>query len=203
MECEGPRQRDSLALESPMKHTGLLKPAAAMVAMIDIQQNHFPTVVDGTATLERTVRFLTAARLLEIPVLWTEHYPKAFGPTLPVVAHTLDGLEPIAKTSFGCFGEPRFVRALNRMGRKELYLVGSETHICVEQTALVALEKGLKVVLVADCLTARAPHDHRHALERMAQAGAVVTTWEALVYEWMGHAGHPRFKQVLALVKGA
>jgi nicotinamidase-related amidase len=186
-----------------VQHTGLLKPTAAMVAMIDIQQNHFHTVVDGTATLERTVRFLTAARLLEIPVLWTEHYPKAFGPTLPVVADALQGVEPIAKTSFGCFGEPRFVRAVSRLGRKELYLVGSETHICIEQTALVALERGMKVVLVADCLTARAPHDHRYALERMARAGAVVTTWEALVYEWMGKAGHPRFKAILDLVKGA
>ncbi len=186
-----------------MPHAGLLKPSAALVAMIDIQQNHFHTVVDGTATLERTVRFLEAARLLDVPVLWTEHYPKAFGPTLPVVAHALHGLEPIAKTSFGCFGEPRFGRALARLGRKELYLVGSETHICIEQTALVALERGMKVILVADCLTARAPHDHQYALQRMAQAGAVVTTWEALVYEWMGRKEHPRFEQVLALVKGS
>ncbi len=186
-----------------MQRTGLLKPSAALVAMIDIQQNHFHTVVDGTATLERTVRFLQAVRLLDVPVLWTEHYPKAFGPTLPVVADVLFDLEPIAKTSFGCFGEPRFGRALARLGRKELYLVGSETHICVQQTALEALAKGMKVILVADCLTARAPHDHSHALQRVAQAGAVVTTWEALVYEWMGGASHPRFRQILALVKGS
>lgn len=186
-----------------MNRTGLLKPSAALVAMIDIQQNHFHTVVDGPATLERTVRFLEAARLLEVPIVWTEHYPKAFGPTLPVVADVLHGCEPISKTSFGCFGEPRFSRAVTRLGRKELYLVGSETHICVQQTALEALDKGMGVVLVADCLTARAPHDHRFALRRMEQAGAVVTTWEALVYEWMRGATHPRFKQVLALVKGA
>jgi len=186
-----------------MQRKGLLKPSAALVAMIDIQQNHFHTVVDGTATLERTVRFLQATRLLDVPVLWTEHYPKAFGPTLPVVADVLHDLEPISKTSFGCFGEPRFGRALNRLGRKELYLVGCETHICVQQTALEALAKGMEVILVADCLTARAPHDHSYALKRMAQAGAVVTTWEALVYEWMGGASHPRFRQILALVKNS
>ena len=185
-----------------MKQDGLLDPAAALVVMIDIQQNHFHTVVDGTATLERAVRFVRSARLLDVPVVWTEHYPKAFGPTLPVMADALDGLEPISKTSFGCFGENRFVRTVARLGRKELYLVGSETHICVQQTALVALERGMKVILVADCLTARAPHDHSHALGRMAQAGAVVTTWEALVYEWMRGSGSSRFKQILPLVKG-
>ena len=185
-----------------MQQAGLLNPSAALVAMIDIQQNHYHTAVDSTGTLERTVRFLHAVRLLDVPVIWTEHYPKAFGPTLPVVADALHGLEPISKTSFGCFGEPRFGRAVARFGRKELYLVGSETHICIQQTGLAALDKGMKVILVADCLSARAPHDHRFALDRLAQAGAVVTTWEALVYEWMGGASHPRFRQVLALVKG-
>ncbi len=186
-----------------MTAPGLLSPADALVAMIDIQQNHFPAVVDGPPTLDRTVRFLSAARLLGVPVLWTEHYPKAFGPTLDPVAQSLAGLDPIAKTSFGCFGEPRFETAVREQGRSVLYLVGSETHICIQQTGLVALERGLGVVAVADCLTARHEHDHRHALQRLASAGAVVSTWEALVYEWMRGASHPRFKQVLSLVKGS
>jgi nicotinamidase-related amidase len=185
-----------------MQRSGLLEPAAALVAMIDIQDNHFHTVVDGPATLDRAVRLVRAARLLELPVLWTEHYPKAFGPTLPAMAEALAGLEPIAKTSFGCFGEPRFAQAVADSGRGQLVLVGSETHICIQQTGLEALARGMEVVLVADALTARASHDHRYALERMAQAGAVVTTWEALVYEWMRGASHPRFRDVLALVKG-
>ena len=185
-----------------MQNEGLLKPSAALVATIDIQQNHYHTVVSATATLERTVRFLKAARLLEVPVVWTEHVPRAFGPTLPVVRDALRGLEPIAKSSFGCFGEPRFGRAVARLGRKELYLVGSETHICIQQTALAAMAKGSKVILIADCLSARAPHDHNYALQRMSRAGATVTTWEAVIYEWMRGASHPRFEQVLALVKG-
>ena len=185
-----------------MAATGLLSPDDALVAMIDIQRNHFHAVFDGPPTLDRTVRFLSAARLLEIPVLWTEHYPKAFGPTLPPVARALEGLEPIAKTSFGCFGEPRFDRAVRERCRPTLYLVGTETHICVQQTGLVALERGMGVVAVADCLSARAERDHRHALRRLEAAGAVITTWEALVYEWMRGAKHPAFKRVLGLVKG-
>ena len=42
----------------------------------------------------------------------------------------------------------------------------------------------------------------RYALNRLEAAGAVVTTWEALVYEWMRGAEHPAFKRVLGLVKG-
>ena len=180
----------------------LLDPERALVAMIDVQENHYRTVLDGAATLSRLRRFLGASRLLDIPIVWTEHYPKAFGPTVAPVADVLKRLTPIPKTSFGCFGEPRFEAHVAATARDTLLLTGSETHICVLQTGLVALERGMKVVAVADCLTARKQVDHDLALRRLERAGALVTTWEAVVYEWMRHAGHPRFKRVLALVKG-
>ncbi len=185
-----------------MIQPGLLDPRAALVAMIDIQRNHYPLVTEADATLDRLLRFLAASRKLDVPVLWTEHYPRAFGPTLEPVADVLRGLEPIAKTSFGCFGEPRFARAVERADRSVLYLVGSETHICIQQTGLVALERGMGVVLVTDCLTARHRHDHGVALRRLEGAGALPATWESVVYEWMRGAGHARFKEVLPLVKG-
>jgi nicotinamidase-related amidase len=174
----------------------------ALVAMIDIQENHFPHVLDGDAVLDRTSRFIRAARILDVPVVWTEHYPKAFGPTLPSLREAMSGFDPISKTAFGCFGEPRFVSAVEHTGRKVLYLVGSETHICIQQTALGALEHGLDVVLLVDCVTARARSDHEVALERLTTAGVTLTTWEAVVYEWMRISSHPGFKQVLPLVKG-
>jgi len=180
----------------------LLDPADALVAMIDVQENHYPTVLHGPITLVRLVRFLRSARLLDVPVVWTEHYPRAFGPTLAPVADALEGCSPIDKVSFGCFGEPRFAEAVERAGRATLYLVGTETHICIEQTALTALSRGLEVVLLVDCLTARTRLDHEVALERLAAAGARLTTWEAIVYEWMRTSRHPAFKQVLPVVKG-
>lgn len=180
----------------------LLDADAALLAVVDVQRNHYPTVARGGETLDRMTRLVRAARVLEVPVVWTEHYPRAFGPTLPDLAAALEGIEPIPKTSFGCFGEPRFAELVNQWDRRTLVLVGTETHICIQQTALMALERGLDVVAVADCLTARGELDHDVALRRMERAGALVTTWEALVYEWMRGAGHPRFKQVLPIVKG-
>lgn len=181
---------------------GLLNAHDALLAMIDLQENHYPSVVDGEATLDRLARFVTAARLLDVPVVWTEHYPKAFGPTLDALARPLKGLAPLAKTSFGCFGDPAFAEQVEEWGRRTLVLVGTETHICVQQTALMALDRGMGAVVVTDCVTARNERDHEVALGRMERAGAVLTTWEALVYEWMRGAGHPVFKRVLPLVKG-
>lgn len=180
----------------------LLDTNDALVCLIDVQANHYPHVFDGPETLARMERLVRAARVLEVPVLWTEHYPKAFGPTLAPLAQALEGLEPIPKLSFGCFGEPVFAAAVQASGRRTLYLLGAETHICIQQTALAALDQGLSVVLVVDALTARGQRDHDIALRRMQQAGAVLTTWEAIVYEWMRHGKHPQFKQILPLVKG-
>jgi len=174
----------------------------SLVAMVDIQENHYPTVFDGDATLDRMVRFVRAARVLQVPVVWTEHYPRAFGPTLAPMAEALQGLEPIPKTDFGCFGEPVFADAVTAAGRGTLVLVGSETSICIEQTALMGLERGLRVAVLADCVNAQHRLDHDVALQRMRTAGVVVTTWIALVYEWMRRARHPGFKQVLPIVKG-
>ena len=185
-----------------MELRALLDPSEAVVALVDIQQNHFHTTFDAEGTLDRMVRFLGSARLLDVPVAWTEHHPRAFGPTLPPLAQALSGLAPIPKICFGCFGEPAFAAAVEGTGRGVLYLVGSETHICIGQTALGALARGMGVVVVADCVNARHRSDHDVALGRLQAAGAVVATWEAVVYEWMRDARHPRFRQVLALVKG-
>jgi nicotinamidase-related amidase len=183
--------------------TTLLDPADALVGMIDIQENHYKSIPDGGPVLDRMIRFVRAARVLDVPIVWTEHHPRAFGPTLPPMREALAGLEPIAKRSFGCFGEPRFAEAVAASKRRTLVLVGAETHICIQQTALGALERGMGVVLVADALTARTPTDHEIALRRLELAGAVPASWEAVVYEWMRGADHPKFKQVLPIVKGS
>ena len=180
----------------------LLDPTEALLAVIDVQDNHYPTVVEGPQTLDRMVRLARAARVLEVPVIWTEHYPRAFGPTLEALAEPLRGLEPISKTSFGCFGEPRFADLVREWDRPVLYLVGTETHICIQQTGLMALQRGMTVVAVVDCLTARCPMDHHTGIDRLQRAGALLATWESVVYEWMRGAGHPRFKKVLPIVKG-
>jgi nicotinamidase-related amidase len=180
----------------------LMRPDSAVVALIDVQENHFKTTFDGPETLSRTLRFLKASRVLGVPILWTEQVPRAFGPTLGPLRELLEGQAPIAKSSFGCFGEPAFEAAFQALGRRSLYLVGSETHICVGQTALQALERGLDVVLVADCVNARGRLDHTLALDRLARDGVLIATWETVLYEWMRDSRHPSFKAVLPFVKG-
>ncbi len=180
-----------------------LEPERAVLAVIDVQENHFPHVFDGHAVLDRIVRVASLARLMDVPVVWTEHYPSGFGRTLEPLAEALEGFRPIVKRAFGCFGVPEFVSALEATGRRDLYVVGTETPICVLQTALGALQSGYRTIVLGDCVSARREYDHGVALKRMRRAGAVEATWEMVAYEWLRSADHPRFKRVLPLVKGA
>ena len=179
----------------------LLRPENALLAVIDVQERHFPHVLDATAVLDRICRVVDMARLLHVPLIWTEHHPRGFGATVPTLAERVSGLTPLTKRVFGCFGSPDFERSVRHQALGHLYLVGTETPICILQTALAALERSLQPVVVADCVSARRALDHDLALRRMEQAGVILVTWEMLAYEWMRSAEHPQFREVLELVK--
>ena len=172
-----------------------------VVLVVDVQESHYPHCVRTEETLATMVRVVRAAAVMDVPVVLTEHYPKAFGPTVPALAEALAGAEPMAKISFSCLGDPAIRARVEQLGARRLVLVGAETHICICQTALTGLELGLDVAVVADAVTGRKALDHEVGLARMRAHGVDVLTWEMLVYEWMRRGGTETFKRVLPLVK--
>jgi hypothetical protein len=87
------------------------------------------------------------------------------------------------------------------VGRETLVLAGCEAHVCLLQTALGLLEEELDVWVVTDACGARTERNRDAAFDRLASAGAELVTTEMVAFEWLRHADHPRFKEVLALVK--
>ncbi len=170
----------------------------SVLVVIDVQDKLLRHIHGGEAVLDRAVRLVRAARTLGVPIVWTEQ--EKLGGTAARLARELDGLEPVRKLSFGCFGCEPFVQALEATGRHTLVLAGIEAHICVAQTAFQGLQ-AFDVHVVADAVGSRKPLDRDTALARLGRAGAVVTTWEAVVYEWLERAGTDTFRAVLPLVK--
>lgn len=143
-----------------------------------------------------------AAGRLNIPVLATEQYPKGLGPTAPPVAEALPPATPLfEKTCFSCGGAEGFLNALASGDRKQVVLAGMESHVCVLQTALELQGQGFQVFVVEDAVCSRSASNHRNALERMRQAGIIVTNTESVLFEWLRDAGHEHFKAVSALIK--
>jgi nicotinamidase-related amidase len=167
--------------------------------VIDIQEKLLP-LIPSAAALVRNVAFLIdGARVLHMPIQATEQYPKGLGPT---VADLASKLPPRAeKVAFSCCAIPAVVEGFRTAGRPKVVLAGIETHVCVQQTALDLLALDFRVYIPVDAVGSRYALDHEQALHRLEQAGAVITTSESAVFEWVGVAGTPQFKEISRLVQ--
>lgn len=176
--------------------------ARGQLLILDIQERLAGAMpADGMSTMTRNSgRLLAAAALLDVPVLRSEQYPRGLGPTVEALRDllppTMQGFE---KTSFSCCGADGFNAAIAT--REQVVICGMETHVCVLQTALELLAQGREVYVVEDAVVSRTEANKRNALERMRQAGVVITNYESVLFEWLRNARHEHFKAVSALLK--
>jgi nicotinamidase-related amidase len=176
-----------------------VKAETSVLIEIDVQDKLLAKIPTAKSLVANAAFLLDAAGLLGIPVRATEQYPKGLGPTTVDLARRLP--QPLAaKTAFSCCGAGTFLEELEMLRRPNVVLVGMETHVCVAQTALDLLQAGLHVFLPVDALAARGAIDHDTAIRRLEMAGAVPTTAEAVAFEWIGDAAHPKFKELSKLV---
>lgn len=179
----------------------MLRRDDVVLVVIDLQDGLLPKISGGDDVVEKAAKLIRFARTLDLPVVWTEQYPKGLGVTNERVARELGGLKALEKVSFGCFDGPGFEDALVATGRNQLLVTGIETHVCVMQTALVALSKGYEVYVPRDAVGSRYSSDYEAGLARMQAHGGEIVTAEMAMFEVLGAAGTPEFKKVLPLLK--
>lgn len=174
-----------------------LDPSTSLLAIIDVQERLLAAMPDAGRVIARCTRLAEAAALLGVKRVLTEQYPRGLGTTPAALAAHLPA--SAAKMSFSCCGCAGFDATLTA-DVSAVVLAGLETHVCVMQTALDLLARGLAVFVAVDAVASRHALDHEVALRRLEGAGAVPTTSEAVLFEWCRSAEHPRFKDVRALV---
>jgi nicotinamidase-related amidase len=172
--------------------------ARTALVVVDVQEAFRPAVLDFERVAGNVAVLVRGARLLGLPVLVTEQYPKGLGRTVPEVAAHLEGVEPIEKV---CFSAAQAEGFADELQRDQVLLCGIETHVCVNQTAEDLLGAGREVHVVQDAVTSRSADNRALGLHKMERAGAVVTSVETALFELLGRAGTPEFKEVQALVR--
>lgn len=176
----------------------------SQLLIIDIQERLAGTMdAEQLQSLVRNTNILIqAATALDIPILRTEQYPKGLGPTLPAIAATLPADQHACeKTCFSCCGAAGMEASLGDAVRKQVILTGMETHICVLQTAIDLHQRGFSVFVAADAVCSRRQSHHQLALERMQQAGVIISNTESILFEWLRDASHPQFKSLSKLIR--
>ena len=171
----------------------LLNRERTALVVVDVQEGFRP-YASFAGVAEACAKLVQAARILDVPRVVSEQYPKGLGHTAPEVG--LEGERPIEKSVFSAARAEGF----DLDGRDQALVCGIETHVCVSQTVLDLLERGVEVQIPADAVGSRHEIDYARGLERLERAGAVVTTVEAALFELLERAGTPEFKAVQKLI---
>lgn len=177
---------------------GRIFPESSILFLCDMQEKlrdrvlYFPQIVSMAA------RMLKVARILDVPVLLTEHYPQGLGPTVPELG--AQGIKPVSKTCFSMV--PSLQKELDRRSQlQSVLLCGIETQACILNTVLDLLDRGLQVHVVVDACSSRSQIDRLVALGRMRQSGAFLSTSESLILQLVRDAAHPQFKEIQKIIK--
>lgn len=171
-----------------------------LLLVVDMQPTFLAPIHEAESVLHRVKFLVEAANILGVPVRHTEQYPERMGGTEPAL-QALIGRDAYPKMDFSACGAAPLVTHIHERELPMITVCGIESHICVTQTTLDLLSAEVEVFLPLDAISARTPEMHKTAIKRLRDEGAVVTHSESVVYEWMGSADHPSFREVLKLVK--
>ena len=180
-----------------------LEATKSALIVVDIQEKLLPPIFEKDRLVRNSQLLLRLARIVGLPVLATTQYSKGLGATVPEIASLLPPGEVMDKTAFSCFGSDQFCSAVNKLpgDRNTLIVCGMETHICVLQTVLGALNQGFLVHVASDAVSSRTEWNWQIGLRRMEVAGALISSTETVIYELLRASGTPAFKHMLQYLK--
>lgn len=184
-----------------MRHTTILERRQTALLVIDIQDRVHAVMRYREEVENNAQKLIRGCQLLQVPIFLTEQYPKGLGHTISSIRYALQAALPIQKMAFSCCGSDELMQNLREKKIRQVVLTGIETHVCVLQTALDLLANDIQVHVARDAVSSRRELDHQTALQRLAQAGAIVTTVEMALFELMVRADSAEFKEVSKLIK--
>jgi nicotinamidase-related amidase len=171
----------------------LLQRDRAALVVVDVQEG-FRSYDSFAGVAAACAKLLAAARILGVPALVSEQYPKGLGHSALELG--IEHEPRIEKTVFSAVRAEGF----DLQEREQAIVCGIETHVCVSQTVHDLLDRGVEVHVPADAVGSRHEIDYDRGLERLERAGAVVSTVEGSLFELLERAGTPEFKAVQKLV---
>ncbi len=183
-----------------------IQPERAALLVIDIQDRLATAMPEEVLlAVERNVAILCEmARHFDIPIVLSEQYPKGLGATRPAVAAAVGTGERVhrfEKTVFGVGEAPEFAPIWDQLGRDQWLVTGMECHVCVYQSVRQLTGRGAEVHLVRDAVLSRTKGNWKIGTKLCARAGALVTSTEVVLFDALGHSGHPAFKPLSKLIR--
>lgn len=179
----------------------VLTPENSLLLIIDVQEK-LVNALDKNIIVKRVSNLVKSARLLNLPVVVTEQYPKGLGATVQDVSSEFpDDTAVFEKTSFNALEADGVLEKIKSYDKKQIVICGIETHICVHQTVAALLREGYEVYVAKDACASRNKYEFKQGIELMASNGAKISCVEIILFEWLKTAKNPNFKEIQALIK--
>ena len=187
--------------EVPRRNSARILRSQSFLLVVDIQGRLAPAIAGIDALVARTAALIAAAQRLDVPVLFTEQYPKGIGHTVESLRQLAPEAQVLEKIHFDALAEDGAVERLAATGRNLAVVVGTEAHVCVMQTCFGLLDNGFSVALVTDAVGSRRAEDRLMAIGRLQSCGATAVTTEMVLFEWLERADNDDFRAVLPSIR--
>ena len=174
----------------------LIDAQKSRLLVVDLQTKLMPFIHDHKPLMENCLNIINVANTIGVPVIASEQYPKGLGPTDESIRALIQDQAMMEKEYFSCLSDEGCRATLQDKNFSQVVIIGTESHVCVMQTALELKAAGLEVFLVEDCVGSRDPHNKHLAVERMRQAGIIIVSREMVAFEWLRKANTDIFRQV-------
>ncbi len=169
--------------------------------VVDIQERILAVMKSQDTVVQNTLKLIKGFKVLNIPIFYTEQYPKGLGSTTISILKELEGLSAIQKMGFSCSLAGNLFTRLKDNKVSQVVLAGIESHVCIQQTALDLVANDFQVNLAADATTSRNDNDYKFALDRMRAHGIEITTTESILFELLTYSGTDEFKLISKIIK--
>ncbi len=178
-----------------------INPQETLLLVVDIQKVMFDLCVDKDRVKKNIEALIDLAKTLEFPVIFTEHNAEKLGGFDFSLIQKSPDSPVMNKTEFSCIGNADIRETIAKTGKKAIILTGIESHVCIFQTGAQAIQEGYAVHVVKDAVSARTAFNMNIGINRLEQAGAVISSTEMLIFEMLVKAGTPDFKKMLPIIK--
>ncbi len=177
-----------------------LRAENAVLVVVDMQEPFLRSLFERERVVRNVCMLLDGAKALEVPVIATTQYAERMGGVISEVQERLNAAPVLDKMTFSCWDE-KFQHEIQQRDRSQVLLCGAEAHICVSQTAHDLLAAGYEVHVVEEAVSSRSESSARLGFAKMRQSGVIPASIESALYEMLGRAGTPAFREILRIVK--
>lgn len=171
------------------------------LVILDFQGKLSQIVYQSETVLSKASALIKGIRHLEIPITWVEQTPEKLGQTTPEIAECLSGLSPMAKCTFSAYATEEIAQKIQSHQRKQVLLIGIETHICIWQTTEDLIQAGYEVFVPCDAVSSRTLENKQIGLQMIEQAQGRLTCVEGALFSLLRTAKHEKFRDIAKLIK--